>query len=227
MCGRAYRTTPAGNLAKHFEAQLHADLGANYNMGPSADIAAVRKTPEGDRELTSLYWGLVPAWAKDDGKRRPSLHNAKAETAHAKPSFRAAFKRRRCLIVFDGFYEWLREDKKNKRPFLIRRKDGAPLAMAGLWEYSPTFELESGAVLTTDANALLVPVHTRMPVILPDADSQRLWLAGDEEVPALRELLKPCDPAILEMFEVSKEVNSTRNNGPACLETLDERGREV
>lgn len=231
MCGRAYRTTPSGNLAKHFEAELsaagEADLGSNYNMGPSSKIAAVREPKDGVRELTSLYWGLVPSWAKDDGKRRPSLHNAKSETAHEKPSFRAAFKRRRCLIVFDGFYEWLREDKKNKRPFLFRRPDGAPIAMAGLWEYNAAFELESGAVLTTDSNELLSQIHTRMPVILPDEASQRLWLAEGEDTAALRELMKPCDSELLEMFEVGKEVNSTKNNSAALLASLDAEGREV
>lgn len=226
MCGRAYRTTPAGNLAKHFEAELGADFEASYNIGPTADVAAIRVNKDGGRELTSLYWGLIPAWAKDDGKRRPSLHNAKAETAHEKPSFRSAFKKRRCLILFDGFFEWLREDAKNKRPFLVRRKDGAPMAMAGLWEFNGTFDLRSGAVLTTAANALLQEVHTRMPVILEPA-AQQLWLTEDAEVPALRELLVPSSPEILEMYEVSPQVGSIRNNSPACVERLDSGSKEM
>lgn len=228
MCGRAYRTTPAGNLAKHFEAELKADnLDSHYNIPPTADVAAVRQDKDGDgRELVSLYWGLIPSWAKDDGKRRPMLHNARAETAHEKSSFRSAFNKRRCLIVFDGFFEWLREDKNNKRPFLIRRKDEAPMAMAGLWEYSPAFELESGTVLTTTANELLRPVHTRMPVIL-EPEEQRLWLDPEAAVPTLREALNPIDSNLLEMFEVSQEVNNVRHNTPSVLERLDSEGGEM
>jgi putative SOS response-associated peptidase YedK len=221
MCGRAYRKTPTADLAKHFEAEPKLDLDASYNIGPTADVAAVRlDKAQAGRELVSLYWGLIPSWAKDDGKRRPMLHNAKAETAHEKPSFRAAFKKRRCLIVFDGFYEWLREDdgtkRGNKRPFLVKLRSDEPIAMAGLWEYNGAFELQSGCVLTTDANELLQQVHTRMPVILTP-DAQRAWLDPEVDPIALRELLVPCDPELLDMFEVAKDVNSVRNNAPELL----------
>jgi putative SOS response-associated peptidase YedK len=220
MCGRAYRKTPTGDLAKYFQAEPKVDLDVGYNLGPTADIAAVRldKAKE-HRELVGLYWGLVPSWVKDDGKRRPMLHNAKAETAHEKPSFRAAFKKRRCLIVFDGFYEWLREDAKNKRPFLVRLRSGEPIAMAGLWEFNPVFELQSGAVLTTDANALLRQVHARMPVILSE-QAQRAWLDPGVDPIALRDLLVPCDPDLLEMYEVGKEVNSVKNGGAELIEPV-------
>jgi putative SOS response-associated peptidase YedK len=222
MCGRAVRNTPSGKLAQHFSAEDHSgDLAEGYNIGPAQDLAAVRKEKESDkRELVSLYWGLIPSWVKDEGKRPLMLNNAKAETVHEKRSFKSAFKRRRCIVVFDGFYEWLREDKKNKRPHYFTRKDHAPIAMAGLWEYNKNFDLESGTVLTTSANQLMSQVHTRMPVILASEDEQRMWLDEDADEPALLDLLRPCDPDLLEVVEVSKYVNNVKNKGEECIAPL-------
>lgn len=221
MCGRAYRTTPTGELARHFGAEDRAQLEHRYNIPPTLDVAAVRALPGSEqRELVALRWGLLPPWVKDDGKRLPAYVNAKAETVQEKPTFRRAFQRRRCLVVFDGFYEWLRVGPKDKRPHVIRLQAGEPMAMAGIWEHNSTFEVDSTAVLTTSANPLVADVHDRMPVILTSEEARRTWLDPETEPGELVELLRPCPPEVLEMFEVTKHVNSVKNNDEGCLEPL-------
>lgn len=223
MCGRAYRTTPTGNLARHFHATPTADLEASYNVAPTEDVAAVRLRPASEeRELFAARWGLLPPWVKDDGKRPPMLLNAKAETVAEKPAFRVPFRRRRCLVVFDGFYEWLK-DGKEKRPHVIRLKSGAPMAMAGLWEHNRTFDMDSAVVLTTDANELVRGIHDRMPVILEDEEAWRRWLDPEADEEELRALLHPCDPSLLEVFEVSQHVNHVKNKDALCLEPISKR----
>lgn len=230
MCGRAVRRTPVRDLAKLFDAQLKMeDHGPAFNVGPTQDLAAVRNDDAGERELVPLYWGLLPPWAKADGpKRPPMLNNARAETVTDKRTFSTPFnKGRRCLVLFDGFYEWKREDKKNKRPFYFHREDGQPIAMAGLWQYNKSFDKETGTVLTCAANDLMAPVHTRMPCMLLDEDAQRLWLDPDAETPALLDLLTPHAPSDagdqrLQRYEVSKYVNNIRNQGEDCLAPLDD-----
>lgn len=223
MCGRAYRTTPSGNLARHFEAAPKVDFDARYNVAPTDDVAAVRLDKDTEqRELVSLRWGLLPPWVKDDGKRPPTLVNAKAETLEEKRTFKGPFEKRRCLVVFDGFYEWLRKDPKDKRPYLIRLKSHEPMAMAGLWEHNRAFDMDSAVVITTEANELIRDVHDRMPVILLDKDAWRLWLDPDTDVDTLKSLLKPCDPSALEMFAVTKHVNSVKNDDETCIEPLAE-----
>ncbi len=223
MCGRAYRTTPTGNLASHFRAEPKADLEVSYNLAPTEDVAAVRLAPSesaAERELFAARWGLLPPWVKDDGKRPPMLLNAKAETVADKPAFRAPFKTRRCLVVFDGFYEWLKRDAKDKRPYVIRLKSREPMAMAGLWEHNRTFDMDSAVVLTTEANDVVRGIHDRMPVILQDEDAWRRWLDPESDEETLRSLLHPCDPDLLETFEVTKHVNSVKNKDASCLEPL-------
>lgn len=224
MCGRAYRTTPTGNIAHHFHAMPTAELEANTNVAPTEDVVAVRldETRE-KRELFAARWGLLPPWIKDDGKRLPTWVNAKAETVAEKPAFRNPFRRRRCLVVFDGFYEW-RKDGKEKRPHVIRLKSRAPMALAGLWDHNRTFDMDSTVVLTTDANDLVRDIHDRMPVILEDEDAWRRWLDPESDEETLRELMRPCDPALLEIFEVSQRVNSVKNKEPDLVEPLSKRG---
>jgi putative SOS response-associated peptidase YedK len=219
MCGRGYRKTSTAQLAQHFGAEDRAQLTQRYNIPPTVDVAAVRSLPgTGQRELVALRWGLLPPWVKDDGKRPPLLANARAETVHDKPAFRSAFKRRRCLVLFDGFYEWLRVGKTDKRPYLIRLQDHAPMAMAGVWEHSETFSVNSTAVITTSANSAVAKVHDRMPALLLSEEDHRAWLEDDTDPEALKALLRPCPPGALELFEVQKRVNSVKNDDEACLE---------
>jgi putative SOS response-associated peptidase YedK len=165
-----------------------------------------------------LRWGLVPPWAEDQ-KIGNRLINARAETAAGKPSFRAAFKRRRCLVPADGFYEWQKVGRA-KQPYYIRLKDGAPFAFAGLWEHWQGADgeiIESCTLLTTEANDLMRPIHERMPVMLKPEDFGR-WL--DRDAPAgkaLAALLCPYPAEAMTAYPVSAHVNNPRNDGPACV----------
>ena len=176
-----------------------------FNVAPTTPIAAIREGRNGGRELVALKWGLIPSWSRD-GK---GFINARSETAAEKPTFRSAFKKRRCLIPADAFYEWQKKKDGTKQPFAIRLKGGDPLAYAGLWEIwtnrESGEEVESCTILTTGANELMKPIHDRMPVILPE-EAYGPWLdQADASV------LKPFDPATMEAFPVSTYVNNTRN----------------
>ena len=202
------------------------NLRPRYNVAPGQTIAAVRLT-DGGRRLSMLRWGLIPPWAKEPNIGY-KLINARSETAHQKPSFRAAFKARRCLIPADGFYEWKREGKA-KQPYLIGMKDGGGFVFAGLWESwrvpeglpltGSLSELASGdvletcTILTTEANAALAPIHPRMPVILP-ADAYDPWLGG-EAVP-----LAPYPAEAMTAHPVSTLVNKPANDDARCVEAL-------
>ena len=199
------------------------ELAPRYNVAPGQNIAAVRLEPDG-RRLAMLRWGLIPGWAGDPAIAY-RLINARAETAASKPSFRAAFRSRRCLIPTHGFYEWQRA-RAVRQPFLIGRGDGRLLAFAGLWEgwtvprgvtlsgshaaRRPGDVIETCTILTTAANAVVAPVHNRMPVILPP-EAFEPWLRG-EQLP-----LGPCDAEMLAARPVSTVVNSPRNDDPRCI----------
>lgn len=214
MCGRYSITTPLEAVRALFDVQSGLNLRPRYNVAPTDEVPVLRLR-EGERELVTMRWGLVPFWAKDR-KGAAKMINARADTAAEKPAFREAFARRRCLVPADGFYEWQTEGKA-KLPWRITMPDGAPFAFAGLWEYwkSPEGEpLLTCTILTTDANDALRPIHHRMPVILP-RDGYGRWLAE----PAA-ELLKPWDGPALRAFRVSTHVNSVKNDDPECLAPL-------
>ncbi|HUY90813.1 MAG TPA: SOS response-associated peptidase [Pirellulales bacterium] len=196
-------------------------LEPRYNIAPTQDIAAVRATADDGRELVVLHWGLVPSWAKDTaiGNR---MVNARAETIAEKPAFRSAFRRRRCLIPADGFYEWQAQGR-TKQPYLIRFKDRRLFCFAGLWEHWPKGEppLESCTIITTDANELMATLHDRMPVIISPAD-YALWLdPAVEEPERLLPLLRPWAGDELEAIAVSTLVNNPRHESPQCLEPIE------
>lgn len=224
MCGR-YTFAPdlsqIGELFPGFSVSLPAGLEARYNIAPTQEVPVVLN--DGRREVSLARWGLVPSWAKDPaiGNR---LINARAETLAAKPSFRSAYRRRRCLILADGFYEWQKvPGQTRKQPVFVRLRGGEPFAFAGLWEVWRRGEgapLRSCVIVTTGPNPLLAKIHDRMPVILPRA-SHAAWIEEGERDPGeLGALLRPYPPDAMEAYPVSTLVNSPRNDSPACIEPL-------
>jgi putative SOS response-associated peptidase YedK len=221
MCGRyTLRVSPA-EMAEIFEALETIEWSPRYNIAPTQTVAAVRPAGEGsERELALLKWGLIPSWAKDP-KIGSSLINARSETVAAKPAFRSAVKKRRCLIPVDGFYEWQAvPGQKAKQPFFIGVRDARVFAFAGLWEHWTTPEgtpLETCTIITTEANELMKTVHTRMPVILDKTDYDR-WLDCDGHDPQeVLPLLRPFPAEQMQLVPVSTLVNSPRNDRPECV----------
>ena len=219
MCGRFTLTVDPADLREAFPQFTIPDgITPRYNIAPTQPVAAVPNT--GENRLDFYVWGLIPSWAKDPaiGNR---LINARSETLAEKPSFRSALRRRRCLILADGFYEWrANEDGKGKTPMFVRMKSGQPFAFAGLWEvWSPPdgSEVRSCTIITTQPNSLMVPIHNRMPVILPPTVYTR-WLDTTEAAPQnLSPLLVPYDASQMEAYPVSRLVNSPDNDVPDCI----------
>ena len=219
MCGRFTLTVDPDELQDAFPGlTLPADHPPTprYNIAPSQPVAVI--TNNGKNTLEFFRWGLIPSWAKDPaiGNR---LINARAETLADKPSFRTAFKRRRCLIPADGFYEW-RKDPGGKTPMYIRLKSGDPFAFAGLWEAWHSAEDETlltCTIITTTPNSLMEKIHDRMPVILkPDAYDR--WLDPAEQEPGkLSGLLKPYPASHMTAYAVSKRVNKPENDSPELV----------
>lgn len=221
MCGRFAQRQPARKLAAEFKVEIAEELEARYNIAPTQKIMAIRSAGA-EREAVWLKWGLVPSWAKDTsmGAR---LINARSETVGEKPAFREAFRRRRCIIPADGFYEWQRRGQQ-KQPFFFHLHEKRPFGFAGLWEQwkgEAGKTIESCTILTTGANDVLRPMHDRMPVILHRED-YALWLDEDERKRALlKELLRPYPAEEMNAYPVSLMVNSPRNQGVRLIEQLD------
>jgi len=215
MCGRFAFYSPAEATAALFGAAGSLDIGPRYNIAPTQDIAAIRDAGGEGRELVALRWGLVPFWAKDPaiGNR---MINARAETVAEKPAFRAAYRRRRCLVLADGFYEWHREGTV-KIPYFISLASGAPFAFAGLWEHwrneATDESLQTATLVTTQANDFLARLHHRMPVIL-DAGRADRWLAGDDDL--IDTAGRDCPR--LRAWPVNRRVNNARNEGDDLIE---------
>lgn len=220
MCGRFAQRSDPKRLAKEFKVAEVPEAEARYNVAPTQNILGVR-TVSDEREMTFFKWGLIPSWAKD-ATMGARLINARSETVQEKPSFREAFKQRRCIIPADGFYEWRREGGK-KQPFFFRMRDERPFGFAGLWERWEGGEgraINSCTILTTAANEVLRPVHDRMPVIL-HPDDYSLWLEGDERERALLgELLRPFPAEEMIGYPVSPLVNSPGNKGAELIEEV-------
>lgn len=217
MCGRFAQRTDPKRLAKAFKVEEVPDVEPRYNIAPTQDILGVYESADG-REMTFYKWGLIPSWAKDRsmGAR---LINARSETVQEKHSFREAFKQRRCIIPADGFYEWQRPEGK-KQPFFFRMRDESPLGFAGLWERWEGEDdqvINSCAILTTEANEVLRPVHDRMPVILC-SDDYELWLDGVmRKLEHVKEMLRPYPASEMIGYPVSPLVNSPHNRGPELI----------
>jgi putative SOS response-associated peptidase YedK len=218
MCGRYTLTTPVEKLAEEFGFEASSvELPPNYNVAPTQEVAAVLSEGR-ERRLELLRWGLIPPWA-DDPQIGSRMINARAETAPEKPSFRRAFRERRCLIPADGFYEWKRTNG-TKQPYYVRMQEGRPFAFAGLWESwkdGSGPEIRSCTILTTKPNALAGEIHDRMPVILPTG-SYDVWLDPEADRDELYGLLAPYPEDEMEAYPVSRFVNSPSNNDPRCIE---------
>jgi putative SOS response-associated peptidase YedK len=217
MCGRFTLRTPSADLMEIFEVARSFEISPRYNIAPTQPVVAVRQA-DGGRELAQMRWGLLLSWS--EAKSGPPLINARSETAATRPSFRHAFRSRRCLIPADGFYEWQASDEGPKQPFLITLRDERPFAFAGLWERcrGPDDEpIESCTILTTEANDRLRDLHDRMPVILP-REHYGPWLDREiEDVRALQTLLTSYPSEEMQLRPVSRRVNSARHDDADCL----------
>lgn len=224
MCGRYTLSSAGDEIALLFDLSDIPSLPLRFNVAPTQEAAVVRVTsPGGPRHLDLLKWGLVPYWAENPsiGNR---MINARSESVADKPAYRWSFRKQRCLIATDGFYEWKKEGKL-KQPFHIRRKDRQPFAFAGLWaRWKPKDgsgdPLDSFTILTTDSNDLIRPLHDRMPVIL-DRTNFDLWLDPQvEDRDRLQPLLVPYDGSVMETVPVSRVVNSPAYDQPDCIAPL-------
>lgn len=228
MCGRFAQPRSAEELARIFHARPAADLaGERFNVAPTDEVAAVVEH-HGERVVDAFRWGLVPFYAKSarDGAR---LINARAETVERSPAFRTAFARHRCIVPADAFYEWRRHRDPvtgrvvRSEPFAVRRSDGEPLALAGLWsswrDPDTAVRLYTCTILTTDPNELVARIHDRMPVVLDPTDWDA-WLAEGTPAEQLRSLLRPAPAEPLDAYAVSPAVNNVRNEGPELLAPL-------
>ena len=221
MCGRYTLTSPAEAVAQLFGLDVTPNLRARYNIAPAQEVFGARISPQGGREGTNFRWGLIPSWAKDMaiGNR---MINARAETARAKPAYRAAFKSRRCLVAADGFYEWQKPKpgQKAKQPYWITLSDKQPFAFAGLWERwqaSDRETIDSCTIVTCPANDYVAPIHLRMPVILASDDHSQ-WLDGSPDQAAI--LMQPYAGGAMTARPVSTYVNSPRNDDENCIAAL-------
>jgi putative SOS response-associated peptidase YedK len=225
MCGRFTLKTPAKELTRVFGVLGVPELTPRYNIAPTQQVLCFRDE-DGATQPAMLRWGLVPPRAPDAsiGNR---LINARAETVATVAAFRGPFAKRRCLIAADGFYEWQKLDARRRQPWLFRVVDEEPFAFAGLWEawHGPNgAELETCALITTDANELVAPIHDRMPAIL-SPERYDLWLdPAVENVRQLEGLLKPYPAAEMAAYPVSLHVNSPKNDGPELIVPVAEGG---
>lgn len=222
MCGRYSQSHSSEAIAAAFQLVGVPSVSPRYNIAPTQSVATVLQTAEQpDRQFRWLHWGLIPSWAKDR-TIASRLINARSETVTEKPSFRTAFKRRRCLILADGFYEWQRLEHQ-KQPFYFHLEDHQPFAFAGLWEHwqSPTGdEIQSCTILTTQANEVLKPLHDRMPVIL-SAEDYETWLDPDlQKSEHLQPLLVPYPEAAMVAYPVTNQVNRPANDTAECIQPL-------
>ncbi|NNV06410.1 SOS response-associated peptidase [Geobacillus sp. C56-T2] len=222
MCGRFTLTAELETLQALFRFRYEGSLAPRFNIAPSQEVLTV-VAEKGERVGKMMRWGLVPFWAKDV-RIGAKMINARAETVDEKASFRHAFKRRRCLILADGFYEWKKEGK-TKVPYRFTLATGTPFAFAGLWERweGASGPLETCAIITTRANELIASIHDRMPVILP-SERHDDWLDSSfDDSEYLKTFLQPYPSEQMRMYEVSALVNSPKNDVSACIEPVNSR----
>lgn len=220
MCGRLVIYSPSERYAGLFGVTANFALSPRYNIPPTFEIPACRVSPQGEREMMLMRWGLVPRWSKGPDSRF-SMFNARSETVHEKPAYRSAFKNQRCLIPVDGFYEW--SQSNGKQPYFIHRRDNTPMVFAGLWDYwqgKDGNSIDSCTIIVTKANDEMQSIHDRMPVIL-DPRLFDDWLdPQNHAVDELSDMLQPYASGDLESYPVSRDVNTPRNDNPDLLNKL-------
>lgn len=220
MCGRYVLYGPRSRYKEYFGPDEWLDFPDRYNIAPSLTVPVIRQSPERQRAVSLLQWGLIPNWSKDSAIGL-KLANARAETVAEKPSFRGAFRSRRCIVPASGFYEWKAEGRM-KQPYYFHYRSGEPLAIAGLWESwrDPAGNIvRTFCVITTKANDVVAPVHDRMPVLLAPSDFTQ-WLNPDTKGNDVAGLLVPCRPELMECWPVSKAVSRTTNDGAALIDPV-------
>ena len=222
MCGRITLKAPAQQVAQEFDLAAAVEIAPSYNIAPTQTVAAVLAGDDSRPVLRLMQWGLIPPWSQDrrDGGR---MFNARSETIAEKPAFRTAFACRRCLVVADGFYEWRRHGRE-RQPFYFSAVDEKLLALAGVWarwEYPGGNVVESCSVLTTAANALMSPIHHRMPVIIPPPGRQRWLTAPAADAADLLPLLAPAPAGSLRMHAVAPMVNRVGRDGPELIAPIE------
>jgi putative SOS response-associated peptidase YedK len=226
MCGRFVRKSTLTEIKDEFDiVEIQWAWEPSYNVAPGQDIAAV--VGNDGNKLVSLRWGLIPFWAKDE-QIGYKMINARSETVAEKRTFAQSLKRRRCLVIADGFFEWQKlEDKKIKIPMYITLKSQRPFGFAGLydtWKSKDGKVIKSCTIITTRPNELLEPIHNRMPVIIPETD-RGLWLDRSIEDPEqFTRLFTPYPARDMIAYEVSRQVNSPKNNTPQIIEPLNHQG---
>jgi putative SOS response-associated peptidase YedK len=230
MCGRVVQASPPDQLGlrvvsaldprdNRVRADRYGNVPPRYNAAPSQELWVIRRNPEtGEASMDLLKWGLIPYWCKE--RPKPPPINAKAETVSKLPMFREAYRKRRCIVPVDGFFEW-RAERGSKQPYAIAMKDRSPFGLAGLWENwkdPATGEwVRTFCIMTTAANDLVSRIHDRMPAILRPEDCAR-WL-GEEKPPA--DLLAPFPPEPMTMWPISNRVNSPKNDDAQLLEAIE------
>ncbi|NMG17690.1 SOS response-associated peptidase [Aromatoleum bremense] len=221
MCGRYALYGPVSRLRERFDADVDAlDFRPRYNVAPMQWLPVIRQRPAGERVAHLLRWGLIPSWSKDEAIAT-RLINARGESAAEKPSFRAAFRKRRCIVPANGFYEW-QTVAGDKQPFYIHPVESDLFGLAGLWERWSRDDgepLDTFVIVTTAANAAMRPLHDRMPVILAPED-YGLWLDGTTAPDQVQALVRPGAEALLTAYPVSKAVGNVRNDGPELIATV-------
>jgi putative SOS response-associated peptidase YedK len=239
VCGRYVSSSSPERIAAYFGAAVDVEpLGESYNVAPTNDVYGVVEHADGTRHVEVFHWGLVPSWAKER-KIGQRMINARAETLAEKPAFKSLFAKHRCIVPMDGFYEWqpgrpggpvTAKGAPAKQPMYVRRLDGEPLAVAGLWATwrDPAAGdagewLHSLTIVTTVANGTMAPIHDRMPVILPPSAWDEWLDPAGRDLAALQRLLAPAPDDLLDVVAVSTEVNNVRNKGPQLIDpvTLD------
>jgi putative SOS response-associated peptidase YedK len=230
MCGRFVQVSSPDLLVERFNVDevTTPQREPSYNVAPRATVYAVRDRAVDDerrRYLSEVRWGLVPTWAKDP-KTGDRMINARAESVTDKPAYERAFRRHRCLVPADGFYEWQQRGRR-KQPMFVHRRDGEPMALAGLWAAwhdpnTPDGEwLHSCTIVTTQANTVVAPLHDRMPVVLEQGDWDRWLDPSTEGTGALERLLAPAPNDVLAAYPVSSAVNSADNDGPELVQRVE------
>lgn len=216
MCGRFSIATEARMLAERFSASLPKDpIPQRFNAAPSQELPVILN--QSPHQISLVTWGLIPHWARATSKMKAQI-NARVESAQDKPMFREAFRRKHCLVLADGFYEW-KKISGTKVPYRIVLKNNEPFAFAGIWDEFKNADgnvYKTFAILTTEADAVVAPIHNRMPIILKK-DKEQEWLLGLEDASST---LKPIASEFLEAYEVSPLINNTRNDNPRVIEPL-------